>query len=135
VQLHVQRARTERDIDMAVAHWAQLRAGPIVIGTDAYFASLSDQIGALVSRHGVPAISGSREFVVAGGLMSYGNADVDAYRLAGLYVGRILKGEKPADLLVQQATKTELILNLKTAKALGVTVPITLLGRADEVIE
>jgi putative ABC transport system substrate-binding protein len=135
VQLHVQRASTEREIDMAVANWAQLRAGPLVIGTDGYFSSRSDQVGALVLRHAVPAIASSREFVAAGGLMSYGNANVDANRLAGLYVGRILKGEKPADLPVQQATKVELIINFKTAKALGLTVPLTLRGRADEVIE
>jgi putative ABC transport system substrate-binding protein len=135
VQLHVQRATTEHDIDVAVANWAQRRGDPLVIGTDGYFNSRGDQIGALVLRHAVPAISGSREFVAAGGLMGYGNANVDANRLAGAYVGRILKGEKPSDLPVQRATKVELIINLKTARALGITVPLTLRGRADEVIE
>jgi putative ABC transport system substrate-binding protein len=135
VQLHVLRATTERDIELVVANWAQLRAGPLVIGSDGYFSSRSEQIGALVLRHAVPAISGWREFVAAGGLMSYGNDSKDANRLVGVYTGRILKGEKPADLPVQQSTKVELSLNLKTAKALGITVPLTLLGRADEVIE
>jgi putative ABC transport system substrate-binding protein len=135
VQLHVLRASSEHDIDRAVADWAQRRAGPLVIGTDAYFSSRSDQIGALVLRHAVPAIFGSREFVAAGGLMSYGNAYVEMHRLLGGYAGRILKGEKPADLPVQQATKIELIINTKTAEALGLTFPLTLLGRADEVIE
>jgi len=135
VQLQVLRATTERDIEIVVANRAQLRAGPLVIGSDAYFASRSEQIGALVLRHAVPAISGWREFVAAGGLMSYGNDSKDANRLVGVYTGRILKGDKPADLPVQQSTKVELILNLKIAKALGLTVPNSLLGRADEVIE
>jgi putative ABC transport system substrate-binding protein len=135
VQLHVLRATTERDIAMVVANWAQLRTGPLVIGSDGYFSSRSEQIGALVLRHAVPAISGWREFVAAGGLMSYGNDSKDAHRLIGVYTGRILKGERPADLPVQQSTKVELILNLKIAKALGLTVPNSLLGRADEVIE
>ena len=135
VQLHVLRATTERDIEMVVANWARLRAGPLVIGSDGYFSSRSEQIGALVLRHAVPAISGWREFVAAGGLMSYGNDSKDANRLVGVYTGRILKGEKPLDLPVQQSTKVELIINLKSAKALGFTVPLPLLGRADEVIE
>ena len=135
VQLHVLRASTARDIDMAVAKWAQLRAGPLVIGTDGYFNTRAEQIGALVLRHAVPAIFGSREFVAEGGLMSYGNANVDRFRLAGVYSSRILKGEKPADMPVQQATKIELVINLKTAKALGLTVPPALIARADEVIE
>ena len=135
VQLHVLRATTERDIELVVANWAQLRAGPLVIGSDGYFSTRGEQIGALVLRHAVPAISGWRAFVDAGGLMSYGNDSNDANRLVGVYTGRILKGEKPADLPVQQSTKVELFLNLKTAKALGITVPLKLLGRADEVIE
>jgi putative ABC transport system substrate-binding protein len=135
VQLDVLRASTERDIEMVVANWARRSVGPIVVGSDGYFSSRSEQIGALVLRHAVPAISGWREFVEAGGLMSYGNDSKDANRLVGVYTGRILKGERPADLPVQQSTKVELILNLKTAKALGLALPISLLGRADEVIE
>jgi putative ABC transport system substrate-binding protein len=135
VRLHVLRATTERDIDMVVADWARLHAGPLVTGTDGYFSSRGDQIGALALRHGVPAIFGSREFVTAGGLMSYGNAQVETGRLAGNYAGRILKGDKPANLPVQQVTKIELVINLKTAKTLRLIVPQTLLGRADEVIE
>jgi putative ABC transport system substrate-binding protein len=135
VQLHVLRATTERDIEMVVENWAQLRAGPLVIGSDGYFSSRSEQIGALVLRHALPAISGWRESVVAGGVMSYGGDSKDQYRLVGGYTGRVLKGEKPADLPVMQATKVELIVSLKNAKALGITVPLSLLGRADEVIE
>jgi putative ABC transport system substrate-binding protein len=135
VQLHVLRASTERDVDLVVADWARLRAGPLVIGTDGYFSSRGDQIGALVLRHAMPAIFGSREFITAGGLMSYGNAHAEMARLVADYAGRILKGEKPANLPVQQVTKIELVINLKTAKALGVTIPQTLLSRADEVIE
>jgi putative ABC transport system substrate-binding protein len=135
VQLHVLRASTERDIDMAFASWPQLRAAALVIGSDAYFTSRDEQIGALVLRHAVPTIYEQREYVAAGGLMSYGNDFNDLYRRAGVAAGRILRGDKPADLPVQQTTKVELIINLKTAKALGLTVPLTLLGRADEVIE
>jgi ABC-type uncharacterized transport system substrate-binding protein len=114
-----------------------LRVAALVIGSaDPLFVSHAAQLGALALRHSVPAIYFLREFAAAGGLMSYGGYATDTYRLAGLYVGRILKGEKPADLPVVQSTKSgELILNLKTAKALGITVPLPLSGRADEVIE
>jgi putative tryptophan/tyrosine transport system substrate-binding protein len=107
----------------------------LVIGTDAFFTTRSEQLAALTIRHALPAIYQSREFAAAGGLASYGGSLADSYRTAGVHTGRILKGEKPADLPVQQSTKVELILNLKTAKALGITVSLPLLGRADEVIE
>jgi putative ABC transport system substrate-binding protein len=106
-----------------------------VIGADVLFTSHIEQLAALTVRHAVPAAYQWRQFTAAGGLLSYGSDVTDAYRLAGIYVGRILKGEKPADLPVQQATKVELYINLKTAKALGISVPIPVLGRADEVIE
>ncbi len=112
-----------------------MRAGALVIGADAYFVSRSEQLATLTFHQAVPAISLSCEFAVAGGLMSYGTSVVDTYRQLGIYAGRILKGEKPADLPMQQITKVELIINLKTARALGLTVPLPLLGRADEVIE
>jgi putative tryptophan/tyrosine transport system substrate-binding protein len=135
VQLHVLRASTQREIESVVANWGRIHAGPLVIGTDGYFSSLGHEIGALALRHGVPAISGSEEFAAAGGLMSYGNAHAEMARLTGIYAGRILNGDKAADLPVQQATKIELIINLQTAKALGLTIPETLLARADKVIE
>jgi putative ABC transport system substrate-binding protein len=135
LQLHVLHATTDRDFDGVFASLAQLRAGGLVIGGEPFFNSRSEQLGALTSRHAVPTIYQLRQFVAAGGLMSYGGSLTDAYRLVGVYAGRILKGEKPADLPVQQATKVELIINIKTAKALGLSVPLPLLGRADEVIE
>jgi putative ABC transport system substrate-binding protein len=135
LQLHVLRASTEPDFDPAFASSAQLRAGGLVIGADAFFVSRSEQLAALALRHAIPAIYQFRAFAAAGGLMSYGSNLTDAYRLAGVYTGRILKGEKPADLPIQQSTKVELIINLKTAKALGLTVSLPLSGRADELIE
>ena len=128
-------ASTERDFDGVFADLIQLRAGGLVISPDAFFTARQEQLAALAVRHAVPAVYENRGFVAAGGLMSYGGSQNFAYHLAGVYTGRILKGEKPADLPIQQATKVELYLNLKTAKAFGITVPLTLLGRADEVIE
>jgi putative tryptophan/tyrosine transport system substrate-binding protein len=135
LQLHVLRASAERDFDSVFATLLQLRPSALVIGADPFFINRREQIGALALRHAVPAIYQFREFAAAGGLMSYGSSLMDSVRLAGVYTGRILKGEKPADMPVQQATKVELIINLKTAKALGITVPQLLLGRADELIE
>src|SRR5712691_9390832 len=135
LQLRVLHASTERGFDEVFATLIQLRAGGLVIGTDGFFVSQSEQLAALTVRHALPAIFQYRGFVTAGGLMSYGGSVTDSFRLSGIYTGRILKGEKPADLPVQQATKVELMINLKTAKALGLTVPLPLLGRADEVIE
>jgi putative tryptophan/tyrosine transport system substrate-binding protein len=135
LQLHVLHASSDRDFDTVFASVAQLRAGALVIGADPFFTSQSKQLAELTVRHGVPTVYEFREFAAAGGLISYGSSIADAYRLAGVYTGRILKGEKPSELPVQQATKVELILNLKTARVLGITVPLTLLGRADDVIE
>jgi len=136
VRLHVLQASTEADFEAAFAMAAQLRAAALVISTpDPLFSSHAAQLGALALRHSVPAIYQLREFAAAGGLMSYGGSIRETYRQAGLYAGRILKGEKPADLPVVQSTKVELILNLKTARALGITVPLPLSGRAEEVIE
>jgi putative tryptophan/tyrosine transport system substrate-binding protein len=135
LQLHVLHASNERDFDTVFATLIQLRAGGLVIGTDSFFNTQKEQLAALTLRHGVPTIHQYREFVVAGGLMGYGSPTADLSRQVGVYTGRILKGEKPADLPVQQATKVELFINLKTAKTLGLTVPLPLLARADEVIE
>jgi putative ABC transport system substrate-binding protein len=135
VRLHVLHVSTQSDLDTVFATLAQLRASALVIGPGTLFAGRSKQLGSLSVRYALPTIFQYREFVAAGGLMSYGSDETEYYRLVGIYVGRILKGEKPADLPVQQATKVELIINLKTAKALGLTVPLALLGRADEVIE
>jgi putative ABC transport system substrate-binding protein len=135
LEFHVLTASTERDLDGVFAKLIQLRAGGLVIGSGAFFTSRSEQLGALTVGHAVPAIHDKREFAVAGGLMSYGGNIADSYRLAGVYTGRVLKGDKPADLPVQQVTKVEMTINLKTAKALGLNIPEPMIGRADEVIE
>lgn len=135
LELHVLHASTERDFDTVFASLVQMRAGALVINNDAFFLSRIEQLAALTVRHAVPTISAYREFTAAGGLMSYGGSLTDAYRLTGVYAGHLLKGEKPADLPVQQATKVELFINLSTAKALGLTVPQSLRATADEVIE
>jgi putative tryptophan/tyrosine transport system substrate-binding protein len=135
LQLHVLHASSERDFDTVIAKLAQLRAGGLVIGTDSFFNTKKEQLAELTVRHRVPTIHQYREFAMAGGLMAYGSPTADLSRQVGIYTGRILKGEKPADMPVQYATKVELFINLKTAKALGLTVPLPLLGRADEVIE
>jgi ABC-type uncharacterized transport system substrate-binding protein len=135
LQLHVLNVSTDRDIDAAFATLIQRHVGALVIDGDPFFSGHIEQLAELTLRHAIPAIYATRDFAGAGGLMTYGASNTEAYRLAGGYIGRILKGKKPADLSVQQATKVELILNLKTAKALGITFPLTLLGRADEVIE
>jgi len=136
LQLHIVHASAERDLDAAFASLIRLQASGLVISSaDPFFTNRTKQLAALALRHAVPAIYQYPEFATAGGLVSYGGSITDTYRLAGIYVARILKGEKPGELPVQQATKIELIINLKTAKTLGLTVPLPLLGRADEVIE
>ena len=135
LQLHVLQASSNRDLNSVFANMVQLQAGGLVIGGDPFFNSRSEQLGALALQHAIPAIYQFREFAASGGLVSYGTSLIDAYRLVGVYAGRILKGAKPADLPVQRATKIEMIINLKTAKMLGVTIPLPMLGRADEVIE
>jgi putative ABC transport system substrate-binding protein len=135
LQLHVLNASTDLEIDAAFATLVQLHAGGLVIGPDNFFNGRSEQLAALALRHKIPAIYQYHEFVAAGGVMSYGGSLADAYRLVGAYSGRVLKGEKPGDLPVQQPTKIGLAINLKTAKALSLTVPPNLLATADEVIE
>jgi putative ABC transport system substrate-binding protein len=135
VELHVLHASTESDLDTVFETLPRLRAGALVIGADPFFNSRPQRLAALAARHAVPTMYPFREYAVAGGLVSYGDSITEPYGLVGAYAARILKGEKPADLPVQQSTKVELFINLKTANALGLTVPLPLLARAEEIIE
>jgi putative ABC transport system substrate-binding protein len=135
VQIHVLNASTEAEFDSVFAELARLRVGALVIMVDSFFTSRRELLGSLAFRHQIPAIYQYRDFAAAGGLMSYGGSLTEPYRLVGHYTGRILNGEKPADLPVQQVTKVELIINVRVARVLGLTVPAALLARADEVIE
>jgi putative ABC transport system substrate-binding protein len=135
LELHFLNASTDHEIESAFERLRQLEAGGLVVAADIFFNSRAQQFAALSLKHGVPTVHSVRDIAVAGGLVSYGGNIRDSHRQAGIYTGRILKGEKPADLPVQQVTKVELTINLRTAKALGIGVPNTLIGRADEVIE
>jgi len=136
LQLRILNASNDRDLDAVFATLVQLRPSALIVGSDPFLNSRSEQLLiALAARHAVPTIYNYRESVTAGGLMIYGTSLVDAWRLAGVYASKILRGAKPADLPIQNAVKVELVINMKTAKALGLTVPLPLSGRADEVIE
>jgi putative tryptophan/tyrosine transport system substrate-binding protein len=135
VELHVVNAGNDAELEKAFADYDQLRVGALVISTDPFFTSRTEKLAALAARYAVPAVSKGREFAAAGGLLSYGSDTEESYRLAGNYTGRILKGDKPASLPVQEATKVELDINMKTARMFGITFPLSILGRADEVIE
>ena len=135
LQLHVLNVSSEGDFDAAFAKLVQLQADGLVVAADTIFNSRAQQLATLATRHAVPAVHTVREFAVSGGLLSYGGDIKETHKQAGIYTGRVLKGEKPADLPVQQVTKVEFVVNLRTAKALGINVPNTLIGRADEVIE
>ena len=135
IKIQILKARTDREIDDAFVRLVQAQTGALLVGGDVLFNNRTEQLVALAARHAIPTMYPVREFVVAGGLISYGNSLIEQYRQVGIYTGRILKGEKPADLPVQQATKIGLIINRKTAKTLGLDVPDKLLALADEVIE
>jgi putative ABC transport system substrate-binding protein len=135
LELHFLNASTEREVETTFAGLAQLQVGALIISSDIFFHSRAQQLATLSLKYAVPAVLAVREFAVAGGLISHGGDIRESHRQAGTYIGRVLKGEKPADLPVQQVTKLQLVINLRTAKALGITVSLPLLGRADEVIE